>query len=166
MSSDDQITAFVLGLDDKNLAVLRDVPGAGHYRFLPLLSKPQLQHGEIPIAELIEEAQQKLDCFESRIDAIVGYWDFPVSTMVPILCQRLGLRSAPLDAIVRCEHKYWSRLEQQKVIDEVPRFGPAAHDAGAAGRVPLASVPRSGRLHLGAGGREGHRSGALRRHRP
>jgi biotin carboxylase len=24
---------------------------------------------------------------------------------------------------VKCEHKYWSRLEQQRVIDEYPRFG-------------------------------------------
>jgi biotin carboxylase len=25
--------------------------------------------------------------------------------------------------VVKCEHKYWSRLEQRQVIDEVPRFG-------------------------------------------
>jgi hypothetical protein len=134
MSIDDQITIFVLGLDEKNLAVLQDVPEARHYRFLPLLSKPQLQYGEIPIADLLEEAQQKLDCFESRIDAIVGYWDFPISVMVPILCRRRGLRSAPLDAVIRCEHKYWSRIEQQKVIEEIPRFGLV--DLDAAPRVP------------------------------
>jgi hypothetical protein len=25
--------------------------------------------------------------------------------------------------VLKCEHKYWSRLEQSKVIDELPRFG-------------------------------------------
>jgi hypothetical protein len=25
--------------------------------------------------------------------------------------------------VLKCEHKYWSRLEQQKVIDEYPSFG-------------------------------------------
>jgi biotin carboxylase len=43
--------------------------------------------------------------------------------MVPILCAELGLPGARLEAVVKCEHKYWSRLEQQKVIDEHPRFG-------------------------------------------
>ena len=42
--------------------------------------------------------------------------------MVPILCDRFGLPSKPLVSVVRCEHKYWSRLEQQKVIDEYPGF--------------------------------------------
>ena len=47
-----------------------------------------------------------------------------VSSMVPILCHRFrDLCCASLEAVVKCEHKYWSRLEQQKVIDEYPRFG-------------------------------------------
>ncbi len=47
-----------------------------------------------------------------------------MSSMVPILCSRLGkLCCASLEAVVECEHKYWSRLEQQKVIEEYPRFG-------------------------------------------
>ena len=61
--------------------------------------------------------------FDGRIDAIVGYWDFPVSTLVPILGERYGIRSTSLESVVKCEHKYWSRLEQQKVIDRHPRFG-------------------------------------------
>jgi hypothetical protein len=28
-----------------------------------------------------------------------------------------------LEAVLKCEHKYWSRLEQRKVIDELPSFG-------------------------------------------
>ncbi|HET7388224.1 MAG TPA: ATP-grasp domain-containing protein [Nocardioidaceae bacterium] len=58
-----------------------------------------------------------------HVDAIVGYWDFPVSSLVPMLCRRRGLPSPPLESVVKCEHKYWSRLEQQKVISEHPAFG-------------------------------------------
>ncbi|MCF6524401.1 acetyl-CoA carboxylase biotin carboxylase subunit family protein [Streptomyces sp. JJ36] len=113
---------FVLGLDEKNLRTLRDVPHAEEYRFRPLLDKEELQHGEIRITELIEKAQRRLDAFEGRIDAIVGYWDFPVSSMTPILCRRYGLRGPPLEAVAKCEHKYWSRLEQREVTDAYPRF--------------------------------------------
>ena len=117
-----QTNIFVLGLDEENERVLNDVPNAVHYRFHRMLSVPEIQHGEIPVEELLEKAQRELDDFDGEIGAVVGYWDFPVTTMVPILCDRYGLPSADLRAVVTCEHKYWSRLEQQKVIEEYPAF--------------------------------------------
>jgi biotin carboxylase len=45
-----------------------------------------------------------------------------VSTLVPVLCARFGLRGASLESVLRCEHKYWSRLVQREVIDEYPPF--------------------------------------------
>lgn len=70
------------------------------------------------------QGRRQLEKFEGPVDAIIGFWDFPVSSMVPILCQRFGkLCCASLEAVVKYEHKYWSRLERQKVIDEYPRFG-------------------------------------------
>ncbi|MDQ4010995.1 MAG: ATP-grasp domain-containing protein [Actinomycetota bacterium] len=118
------VNVFVLGLDEHNERLLRDLPDAEQYRFHPLFSFEELHGEEIPLRDLLEEAIGQLEAFEGSVDAIMGFWDFPVSTMVPILCSRLGgLRSASLEAVVKCEHKYWSRLEQQKVIDEYPRFG-------------------------------------------
>ncbi|MFD5091963.1 acetyl-CoA carboxylase biotin carboxylase subunit family protein [Amycolatopsis thailandensis] len=114
---------FVIGLDEGNEEVLRRVPGAERYLFHPLLSIEELQHGEIRIVELMEKAQAVLDAFDGSIDAIVGYWDFPASTMVAMLCEKYGLPGVSLEAVLKCEHKYWSRLEQSKVIDEVPAFG-------------------------------------------
>jgi len=116
---------FVLGLDEHNHEVLQQLPDADRYRFHPLLTIPELQEGQsIPLRALLEKAQTQLENFDGPVDAVIGFWDFPVSTMVPILCRRFGgLRSASLESIVKCEHKYWSRLEQQKVIDEYPRFG-------------------------------------------
>ena len=113
---------FVLGLDEPGYNELVTLPEADQYTFHGILSLEDLQSGVISLADLLARAQEQLDAFDGTIDAIVGYWDFPVSMMVPILCDRYGLPSKPLVSVVRCEHKYWSRLEQQKVIDEYPGF--------------------------------------------
>ncbi|WP_026875595.1 ATP-grasp domain-containing protein [Jiangella gansuensis] len=119
-----QKNAFVLGMDDLNRANLRTLRDASRYRFHQLLTIDELQHGAtIPLPELLDKARRQLDAFDGTVDAIVGYWDFPVSLMVPILCAERGLPSADLTSVLKCEHKYWSRIEQQKAIDEHPRFG-------------------------------------------
>lgn len=77
---------------------------------------------QVPMRRLLEKAERRLAAFDGPVDAIVGYWDFPVSSMVPILCERHGLPSASLESVVKCENKYWSRLEQQKACDAHPSF--------------------------------------------
>lgn len=114
---------FVLGLDEFNFSSLRRLADAEQYDFHQLLTRPELQVGTVSVPELLDKARRELDSFDGSIDAIVGYWDFPVSMLVPILCDRYGLCSASLEAVLKCEHKYWSRLEQQKVIDEYVPFG-------------------------------------------
>ncbi len=114
---------FVLGLDDLNHQALQQVPGADEYTFHQLLTFEELQGGTVSVPNLLEQAQHQLDAFDGTIDAIVGYWDFPVTVMVPILCKRYGLPSADLKGIAACEHKYWSRLAQREVIEEYPGFG-------------------------------------------
>ncbi|AXK31610.1 ATP-grasp domain-containing protein [Streptomyces armeniacus] len=128
---------FVLGLDEKNTRTLNEMPHADQYRFLRLLEPAELQRGEIRVAELIEKARAQLAAYDGPVDAIVGYWDFPVSSMVPLLCGEYGLRGASLEAVVKCEHKFWSRLEQRKVVDAYPPFAllDLADDAGR-GRLP------------------------------
>ena len=77
---------FVVGLDDHNAGILHRLPDAGRYRFHPLLSVDELLYRDtIPVPDLLEEAQRQLDSFDGRVDAIIGFWDFPVSTMVPTL---------------------------------------------------------------------------------
>jgi hypothetical protein len=118
------INVFVLGLDEANLAELRAVPETDSYRFHPLLSVPELQEGDISIVDLLAKAREQLRSFDGEIGAIVGYWDFPVSSMVPILCREFGVPGPDLRPIVTCEHKYWSRLEQRRAAPEaVPGFG-------------------------------------------
>ena len=115
---------FVVGLNDHGAAILNRLPDAERYRFHRLLSSDELLFRDtIPLPDLLADAQQQIEAFDGRVDALIGFWDFPVSTMVPMLCQRYGLRWASLESVVKCEHKYWSRLEQRRVIDEYPRFG-------------------------------------------
>jgi hypothetical protein len=117
------LNIFVLGLDDLNHATLRAIPNATDYRFHQLLTLDELRHREsIPIAGLLDKATSQLESFDGTIDAIIGFWDFPVTQLVPILCDRFSLRSPTLESVLKCEHKYWSRLEQQRVIDEYPAF--------------------------------------------
>lgn len=120
---------FVIGLDATNVETLYHTPEAEECRFHQLLTIEELQTGEVDMARLRRAAEERLDASGEKPDAIVGYWDFPVSTLVPMLCRRHGLPSADLAAVVRCEHKYWSRLEQRKVISELPAFALVDLDA-------------------------------------
>jgi biotin carboxylase len=113
----------VLGLDEENLALLKRVPEADRFEFHGLMSIVDMQSGEIAIEEILREAERRIEAFDGEIAAIVGFWDFPVSTIVPLLCERFGVPSASLGAVLRCEHKYWSRLVQRDVIKEYPPFG-------------------------------------------
>ena len=116
-------TIYVLGLDEYHRALLAALPDAGHYDFRQLLTGPELQpRGDIPVDDLMRRAGAELDAGPPP-DAVIGFWDFPVSTIVPILAADRGLRSASLESVLKCENKYWSRLEQQRVVDEHPRFG-------------------------------------------
>lgn len=113
---------FVLGMSEENLRTLREVPHADDYRFHRLLTMAELQHGEIRVPELLRHARHTLDTFDGSVDAIIGYWDFPVSTLAPVLCAEYGVRGTGLESVVKCEHKYWSRLEQREVTDAHPPF--------------------------------------------
>ncbi|MCT2584324.1 ATP-grasp domain-containing protein [Actinophytocola gossypii] len=113
----------VLGLDEENQRLLERIPDADRYAFHGLLTIPELQFGDIEIERLLAEAESRIAAFDETIDAIVGFWDFPVSTIVPLLCERFGVRGASLDAVLKCEHKYWSRLVQRDVIKEYAPFG-------------------------------------------
>lgn len=114
---------FILGLDQHNLDILRRLPGAGELVFHRLLSIEELQGEHIDVPILLDRAVEQLEAFDGPIDAIVSFWDFPMVTMVPILCARYGLPSADLLAVLRCEHKFWARRVQAGAIDELPAYG-------------------------------------------
>ncbi|WP_346798616.1 ATP-grasp domain-containing protein [Halomonas sp. Bachu 37] len=78
---------------------------------------------KISFHRLMEQARKELEDHGGPVDAIVAHWDFPTSVMVPLLCKEYGIPSPSAESVLTCEHKYWSRLEQQRVIPEcVPAF--------------------------------------------
>ncbi len=115
---------FVLGIDDFNLRQLRAIRNADNYRFHPLMTFDEVKaHGTFPFQSVLEHARDKLERFDGPIDAIIGYWDFPVTSALAVLCREFGLPSPTVESVACCEHKYWGRIEQQRLVPEmVPRF--------------------------------------------
>lgn len=114
---------FVIGLDVLNRQLLESMPGAERYRFHGVLTYEEIYGSRVSFSGVLEASRRVIDAFDGPVDAIVGFWDFPVSAVVPLLRARYGLPTVDLRAVVMCEHKYWSRLVQQRVIEEYPPFG-------------------------------------------
>ncbi|NEE47507.1 biotin carboxylase, partial [Streptomyces sp. SID8455] len=85
MPRDQRKNIFIIGMDEANRRTLEAVPDADGHRLHPLLSVKELQEDATTVDELLGRARAVLDAHEGSIDAIVGYWDFPVSTLVPLL---------------------------------------------------------------------------------
>lgn len=115
---------FVVGLNELNAARLKRLRGVEDVEFHPLLTSAEVSDTQIfDIPDMLRRAEETLDAFDGSIDAIVGYIDFPVSTMLPLLCKKYGTRNASLESLLKCEHKYWSRKVMAEVIpDHVPNF--------------------------------------------
>lgn len=146
---------FVIGLTEPDLDRLRRIPGADGLRFHSLFDHDEIRGLEaFPVDELLGEAERRLADADCDVDGIIGYWDFPVSEMIPILCRSRGIPSASLESVLRCQHKYWSRLEQRRVAPEhTPEF--ALVDPERESSEPPLPYPfwlkpiRSFRSHLG-----------------
>ncbi len=115
---------FVLALDDFNHRLLKTIRGSEEIRFHSLLGYEDVVKAcAYPMADLMEKAEKHLQNFSGSIDGIICYWDFPASTMAPILQRKYGLKGATFESVLRCEHKYWSRIVQKEAVPEViPRF--------------------------------------------
>src|SRR5699024_12670908 len=96
------LNIFVLGLDDPGSSELAALPNAEQYKFHGLLTFEALQGGVISFEDLLEETQEELDSFSGSIDAIVGYWDFPVSMTVPSLCIKYEMHYRSMQANDKC----------------------------------------------------------------
>jgi hypothetical protein len=115
---------FIVGLDEFNLERLLRLPQAKHCDFHAALRVQDIRKVKgFDMPALIDKAIAAMEAFDGPIDGVASYWDFPGTVMVPILARRFGLPGPSLEAVLKCEHKYWSRLEQREVIpDHIPRF--------------------------------------------
>ncbi len=119
---------FVMGLDPFHLNLLEQIRDEGEeYQFLTLYENSEIVHPpdlEYPhLDDIRAHAGELFASFPGAVDGIVGYWDLPTSLVLPLIARDHGLPAASPDAVARCEHKYWSRLEQSAVVpDMVGRF--------------------------------------------
>jgi len=114
---------FVVGLDDFNLDKLQRLPEAEEMNFFPAVKFSEMRGVDnISISDLLAIADKRIE-EAGHIDAVVSYYDFPGTALVPIIAEKYNLPGPTLESVLKCEHKYWSRLEQQKVIPRsLPQF--------------------------------------------
>jgi len=114
----------VIGIDDFNFEMLNTFDESENYEYHSVLDVSDLQHrAKYSMQNLLDKAIFNVDALDISPDAIVGFWNFPVTCLTPLLARHYKLPHLPLDALIKCEHKYMSRLEQQKVLpDAVPEF--------------------------------------------
>lgn len=113
----------VLGWSDflgERLTTIRDAADCEFHGVIDASEIRQVE--EYDIESLWREAVRGIEAIDGGPDAIVTHWDFPLSTLLPLLCAEFGLRGPSLKSVLRCEHKYWSRLVQR---DAVPELTPA-----------------------------------------
>jgi len=111
---------FVVALEEQQREELETLRHSEQFKVHSLLSvKTAVESPSFSFDDLLNEARNKLQAFDGTIDAIIAQWDFPTSILVPILCKEYNIPSPSVESVLKCEHKYWSRLEQKKIIPEV-----------------------------------------------
>lgn len=119
-----QKNVFIIGMDDFNERILSSMPGTENLKFHSLFRFEDFKGLEsYPYEDILKKADARLREFDGTIDAITGFWDFPICSMVPVLAERFGCPATSPASEVKCEHKYWSRLLQREAVSEVcPEF--------------------------------------------
>ncbi|SEP00094.1 ATP-grasp domain-containing protein [Aquisalimonas asiatica] len=109
---------FVIGLDDFNLSELETVHNAGDYTFHGLVDYDTMVNPpSYPMDAIMAEARETLAAAPA-VDAIIGHWDFPTTSMLPILRREWGLPTPTLESVLYCENKYWNRLAGEEALPE------------------------------------------------
>lgn len=114
-------TICVIGTDEYNLGLIKAIPEAKDWDVVAILHSDDMQppHGRIDFDTLYQRSKKEIEALDSAPDAIIGDLDFPVTALVSLLQRDFGLPGATPEAVAKCEHKYWMRQEQKKVLPEL-----------------------------------------------
>ncbi len=131
---------FIVGYDDFNVQLLKDLPVSASAAYHPALYYEEMQSShQIAALELLSKAIERIEKADVEPDAVITYWDFPGTVLSAMLNARFGLVGPSPRSVFKCEHKAWSRTEQRKAIPEhIPiaaAFDP--HDDGAFHKINL-----------------------------
>jgi len=115
---------FFVGLDAFNRETLAMLPQAHTCTFHAALTIDEIRDVDsYDIDALVETAAERMAACPGGVHGVASFFDFPGTIIAAILAQRFGLPGPSLESLLKLEHKYWSRLEQQKVIPEnIPAF--------------------------------------------
>lgn len=81
----------------------------------------QSQPAPLDILALIEATISRYD--NERIEGVTSAVGYPGMPVASIIAARLGLTGVKVERVLRCEHKYYSRLSQQTHVPaSTPRF--------------------------------------------
>ena len=113
----------VLGLDEENRRLLDHVL-APDERLVEVLDHDEIRGVDrFPFDQLVEATRQRLDAHCKPIHGVTTLLDFPATELVPVLAAATGTPGPTLEAVLRCNHKYWSRLVQRDAAPtNVPAF--------------------------------------------
>ncbi|MFW5870461.1 MAG: ATP-grasp domain-containing protein [Candidatus Sumerlaeota bacterium] len=115
---------FAIGLDAFNRDKILRTYSSANYDLHSLFEKDEILRTEsYDLKDKVEEARAQLRGFDGLLDGIVAFWDFPATSLMAMLTDEFDLPGPTLYSTLKCEHKYWSRVEQKKVVpDHVPAF--------------------------------------------
>ncbi len=120
----DKYNVFFVGLDDYNRETLATLPQAAECNFHAALTFEEMRDDpDVPVTELVELAASRMAAVPGGPHGVTSFFDFPGTIISAILAERFNLPGPGLESLVKCEHKYWSRMEQHKVAaDHIPVF--------------------------------------------
>lgn len=85
--------------------------------------------------DVVDYIDQAVERYRGTIDGVTSSSDYPGATVAGAIAMRLGLPGSPPETVIRCSHKYYSRLAQREVVpDATPAFqliDPTKADGGA-----------------------------------
>lgn len=115
----------IIGLDDLYLDELRTIRNASEYEFHGLIPYPMIVNPpSYRMEDIMAAARRQLDSAPG-VDAIIGHWDFPTTSLLPILRRQYGLPSPTLESVLICENKSWTRQAMREAVPEcTPAFQP------------------------------------------
>lgn len=110
----------IIGLEDFNRELLEATANADDYRFHGLIAYNQIVNpASYAAKDLLHDARNDMGDVAGGVDAIIAHWDFPSTTLLPILQREKGLTGACLEAMLRCENKYATRNAQAQTVPEL-----------------------------------------------
>jgi hypothetical protein len=121
------LVVFPTAWDRRRLADRSAEDAAGAGRFEPVFTEPEDE--ECPWDLDAPDWLERTAAAHPGVRGVTSSSDYPGATLAGALATRLGLPGSLPETVIRCSHKYYSRLAQRRAVPEaVPPFALADPD--------------------------------------